>query len=133
MEESPYPFDPVPTRARADGWTPERQRRFIAQLARTGIVAVAAREVGMGQTSAYNLRRRKGAESFAAAWDDALDEGRLRAFDVAMSAALHGTMKPRFYRGRFTGTVVHDYDTSLTLAALRGPPVATGARRTGRK
>ncbi|MGZ8337478.1 MAG: hypothetical protein ACXWU1_12525, partial [Allosphingosinicella sp.] len=31
----PPPFDPVPTRVRRDGWTPERQRAFLAALAET--------------------------------------------------------------------------------------------------
>ena len=50
------PFLPVPLRARADGWTPERQARFIGLLAETGSVAEAARRVGMGRESAWRLR-----------------------------------------------------------------------------
>jgi hypothetical protein len=63
------PFLPVPLRARADGWTPERQARFIGLLAETGSVAEAARRVGMARESAWRLRRRPGAASFAHAWD----------------------------------------------------------------
>ena len=63
------PFLPVPLRARADGWTPERQAGFIGLLAETGSVAEAARRVGMTRESAWRLRRRVGAESFAHAWD----------------------------------------------------------------
>ena len=63
------PFLPVPLRARADGWTPERQALFIGLLAETGSVAEAARRVGMGRESAWRLRRRALAESFAHAWD----------------------------------------------------------------
>src|SRR5688572_5436047 len=63
------PFLPVPLRARADGWTPERQARFIGLLAETGSVAKAARRVGMGRESAWRLRQRAEAESFAHAWD----------------------------------------------------------------
>jgi NAD-dependent oxidoreductase involved in siderophore biosynthesis len=62
----------VPCRARRDGWTAERQRTFIAALARTGRVGRSALEAGMSRESAYRLRRRKGAESFAAAWDEIL-------------------------------------------------------------
>jgi hypothetical protein len=65
-------FTPVPGRARRDGWTAERQRAFIAALARTGCVGRAAAEAGMRRESAYRLKRRKGAESFAAAWDSIL-------------------------------------------------------------
>src|SRR6188472_1775779 len=63
------PFLPVPLRARADGWTADRQARFIGLLAETGSVAEAARRVGMGRESAWRLRRNAGAGSFAHAWD----------------------------------------------------------------
>ena len=63
------PFLPVPLRTRADGWTPERQAKFIGLLAETGSVAEAARGVGMSRMAAYRLRRRAGAESLAHAWD----------------------------------------------------------------
>lgn len=65
-------FMPVPARARRDGWTPERQRVFIAALARTGCVGRAAAAAGMSRESAYRLRRREGAARFAAAWDSIL-------------------------------------------------------------
>ncbi len=63
------PFVPVPTRARRDGWTPGRQAQFIGALAETGSVAAAAARAGMSRESAWRLRARDGAESFAAAWD----------------------------------------------------------------
>jgi len=114
-----YAFTPVPTRLnRHDGWTPERQRRFVAALAAMGSVARAARAVGMGITSSYNLRRRAGAESFAAAWDTALEEGRCRAFDRAMDRAVNGFLVPRFYRGQIIG-YLHRHDDAMTIAALR--------------
>lgn len=61
-------FDPVPRKFRHDGWTPERQRAFIAALADTGYVSQACAIVGMTAVGAYYLRRQPGAESFAAAW-----------------------------------------------------------------
>lgn len=55
----PIPFTPVPfARVRRDGWTQARQRAFIDQLARIGLVGVAARAVGMSAKSAYALRKR---------------------------------------------------------------------------
>src|SRR5687768_4919529 len=41
-----YRWVPVRRRARLDGWTEEKQRRFIETLADTGLVNVAARAVG---------------------------------------------------------------------------------------
>ena len=119
-DDDPLPeFTAVPlSRSRRDGWTAERQRAFIAALARTGVVAAAARAVGMGVTSAYNLRRRPGAESFARAWTVVETAARERAFAFVADQAINGTTRPRFYRGRFVGAA-HRYETRLALAALR--------------
>lgn len=124
MSDSPLPedipaFTPVPvSRSRHDGWTAAKQRGFIVALAESGLVAKAAKAVGMGVTSAYNLRRRPGAESFAAAWEDALAGARDRALALIRHRAIHGTTEPRFYRGRFVGLATR-YETRLALAALR--------------
>lgn len=62
-------FTPVPRKCqRHDGWTPERQRDFIAALADTGSVEAACKAVDMAQRGAYELRRQPGAEGFRAAW-----------------------------------------------------------------
>ena len=55
---APTPFDPVPVRARSDGWTPQKQREFIEALADTGVVREAAARGGMTQRSAWRLRGR---------------------------------------------------------------------------
>ena len=65
-------FEPVQRRYRHDGWTPERQRAFIAALAEWGNVTAAAETVGMTPEGAYYLRRQPGAESFHQAWETAL-------------------------------------------------------------
>ncbi|MFZ5793581.1 MAG: hypothetical protein ACRCS5_00255 [Sphingomonas sp.] len=115
-------FTPVPSASpRHDGWTPERQRAFLQQLARIGVVSAAAGAVGMSAKSAYALRKRAGAESFAAAWEAALGEGRDRARDLAIERALIGTATPIFYRGRQIG-VRQAFDNRLVLAVLRAMP-----------
>jgi molybdenum-dependent DNA-binding transcriptional regulator ModE len=63
------PFLPVPLRARADGWTAERQARFIGMLAETGSVSEAARAVGMSRMATYRLRRRLDAAAARGGWD----------------------------------------------------------------
>lgn len=71
--DSSFPaFELVPRRFRHDGWTPERQRAFIAALAEWGNVTHAAESAGMTSVAAYQLRRQPGAESFRKAWDAAL-------------------------------------------------------------
>jgi hypothetical protein len=62
-------FNPVPLRSRADGWTPDLQLRFIVALSRGLTPGEAAASVGKNRQNAYALRKRRGAESFAAAWD----------------------------------------------------------------
>jgi hypothetical protein len=99
-EFTPPDFIPVPLdRARHDGWTAERQQQFLVALGVMGSVGQAARAVGMGRISAYNLRKRAGAESFAAAWDMALTYGRSRMFSVAMDRVLNGVTVVRVHKG----------------------------------
>ncbi len=62
-------FTPVPLRRRADGWSPDMQLRFIVALSNGFTPGEAARSVGKNRQNAYALRKRPGAESFAAAWD----------------------------------------------------------------
>ena len=118
--EEPYPFDPVPSAsARHDGWTAERQRRFIAALGKIGIVSAAARAAGMSPKSAYALLKRAGPESgFAWAWAEAQEMGRLSVHLTAVDRAIHGVEVPVFYRGRQCGTR-RVYNDRLLIAALR--------------
>lgn len=64
-------FTPVPVRYRRDGWTPARQRAFIAALAGRGCVLAACRRVGKSAEAFYQLARRPDAASFRAARDAA--------------------------------------------------------------
>lgn len=125
-------FAPVPLRARADGWTPLRQAAFLAALALTQSVCAAARRVGMARETAYRLRRRAGARSFAAAWDAVL--GRAAAARRKVTAgeraqrAFAGLLKPLIYAGRHVATIVKADNCALLghMARLargeRAPP-----------
>lgn len=113
-------FAPVPVKPRHDGWTPARQVRFVLALARGCSVVGAAAQVGQSRQTAYQLRRRAGAEGFAAAWDAALDfagaaSGLARGGIVG---GLGGLLVPRFYRGRLIGFVQRD-DSAGLLATLK--------------
>jgi hypothetical protein len=59
-------------RIRCDGWTPERQLRFLDTLVATRSVVKAAAAAGMSRESAYRLRNRREGALFAALWDQAL-------------------------------------------------------------
>src|SRR3954470_1999457 len=56
-------------RARSDGWTAERQLRFLDALASTRSVAKAAAFAGMSREGAYRLRNRSHGTLFALLWD----------------------------------------------------------------
>ncbi|MFA7596703.1 MAG: hypothetical protein WCY92_10125 [Novosphingobium sp.] len=101
-------FTPVPVRARRDGWTPERQARFLGWLAQTGCVAKAAAKLGMARETAYRLRRREGAGSFAHAWDAVMTirngreaPRRKVTLDERWVLAMEGGFVVRMRRGRF--------------------------------
>ena len=93
-------FTPVPhQRNRIDGWTPETQANFIRALEAMGSVGRAAKAVGMGRRSAYRLRERADAASFAAAWDRAISTGRIHQFSIAMDRAINGVTIVRVMKG----------------------------------
>jgi hypothetical protein len=65
-------FEPVPRQVpRPNGWTPDRQREFIARLAHFGSPKLAADSMGKNVSGVAALYKQKGAESFRAAWDAA--------------------------------------------------------------
>jgi hypothetical protein len=68
------------------------------------------------------LRTREGAESFATAWDRAIEDGRLRQFDYAMERALNGVTTVRVLRGGSI-TVQSGPDMKLINSALRDVPM----------
>jgi hypothetical protein len=100
-------FAPVPVRARRDGWTPKKQYFFILGIAHGFIPAKAAQILGMTRKSAYELRRKPGAEGFAAAWRAAAVRARQRRHAARRPSlaqrALHGEWYPRLYQGRLIG------------------------------
>lgn len=121
-EDDLLAFTPVPMlRKRANGWTPERQRRFIYALQIMGSVGPAVRAVGMGRASAYRLRERAGAESFAEAWDIAFETGQDRQFHSAIDLAINGVTTIRVLRGGMVD-VTSGPDRKLLHAALLPPP-----------
>ena len=76
------PPSPPHKRIRRDGWTVDRQVKFIMALNKTGSVTHAAVAAGMSRESAYRLRRRPGRQDFARAWDAAVArKGHTPAFE----------------------------------------------------
>ena len=108
------PFYPVPTRTRRDGWTAQRQADFLGMLGETGSVMGACEAVGMSRKSAYALRARPGAASFAAAWDAALGAPvrKVAVMDLHFLAH-HGLIRPVLFRGRYRGVQCKPDDSAL--------------------
>lgn len=94
------PFDGIAledSRKRLAGWSAERQRLFLSNLAETGSVHLASAAARLSARSAYRLRARSPA--FAAAWDtaDQLAVGRLSA--LAFDRAIHGRTEQVWHEG----------------------------------
>ncbi|WP_066798286.1 hypothetical protein [Sphingomonas soli] len=114
FDPADYKWVPVRRRKRDDGWTEEKQRRFIETLADTGMVEEAARTVGMSRQSCYRLRRTPGAEAFARAWDAAVQQAALHLVDLAFDRAINGSDEPIFDReGRRVGRRMKTNDRLL--------------------
>ncbi|MEA2998435.1 MAG: hypothetical protein QOK17_268 [Sphingomonadales bacterium] len=127
--KEPVPeFTPVPRKYRYDGWTPERQKAFIAALAETGCVDRAARLVNIAQTNCYELRRAPGAEEFRRAWDAALDFGLKRLKDIAFERAIEGHLVPVFVGGKLMG-FRRVYNDKLLMFCLRHYGQDAGGKR----
>jgi hypothetical protein len=114
-------FTPVPLRFRKDGWTPARQADFLGRLAETGSVSAAARHVGKTRESAYRLRDKDGAQSFAAAWDFILAEprrARKSTTDLLQHRMAYGKLRPVMRGGRHVATL-HSPDNDAVLQLYR--------------
>src|SRR6187549_2593635 len=113
------PFYPVPTRTRRDGWTVQRQADFLGMLAETGSVMGACEAIGMSRKSAYALRTRPGAESFAAAWDAALGAPVRKVTPPDLEIrAYEGLIHLVTFRGRYRASWARPDDSAL-LRLLR--------------
>ena len=118
-----YDWVPVLKKRRKDGWSPDKQRAFIEELADSGSVVTAAMSVNMSESSAYRLRRAPGAEAFDRAWGAAIDAASKKLLDAAFERALVGTDEPVFDReGRRIGRRLRQSDRLLMfLLRAYGP------------
>jgi hypothetical protein len=103
---------------RRNSISPERQQRFIAALAASGIVTQAARVIGASLEALYRLRHQPSAEQFSKAWDAAIDRGMARLEDCALERALVGEERPVVRGGEIIGSWRY-HDTRLLMFLLR--------------
>lgn len=113
-------FQPVPRNGKASasrGWTPARQASFLAHLAATGSVTLAAKSCGLTRAGAYALRAAPGAASFAAAWDKSVQIGISALKAEAIDRAINGTTETVWHAGKQVGTRTR-YNNQLTMRLL---------------
>jgi hypothetical protein len=120
-------FDLAPTRKRHAGWTAERQRRFIEHLSLTGNVGEACAIVGVASSSAYRLRNRAGAESFARAWDAALRLCPTRLVAIGLDRAINGRVERHYKDGELVMERRIPSDYLLTWFISRLDPLQFGS------
>ncbi|MEY4268789.1 MAG: hypothetical protein RLZZ58_5 [Pseudomonadota bacterium] len=104
---------------RADGWGAGRQAAFLGHLADHGVVADAARAVGMSLGGGYALRRQARGYAFSLGWEAALIIARRVLTDRLMSAAIRGE-EARWVREDGVTTYVR-HNAKLSLALLDRP------------
>ncbi len=107
----------VPDAQRYDGWTPEKQKRFLTALARGHNVTKACAIVGMSRQTAYALRDSARGAAFALGWKAAQLRSRDCLADELMDRAFNGV------RESVTGddgriTTRHRYDNQLAWKML---------------
>ena len=107
----------VPDAQRYDGWTPEKQKRFLIALARGHNVTKACAIVGMARSTAYALRDSARGAAFALGWKAAQLRSRDCLADELMDRAFNGV------RESVTGddgriTTRHRYDNQLAWKML---------------
>ncbi|MDB5669007.1 MAG: hypothetical protein JWL74_1957, partial [Alphaproteobacteria bacterium] len=134
-----YRWVPVRRRPRLDGWTEEKQRRFIEVLADTGLVSAAAIAVGMSREGANRLRRSPHGAAFARAWDAARHHCGGVVEDIAFERALEGVEHNVYDEWGEVVTTKRVYNDRLLMFLLRhlkperyasaAPSAATGAPR----
>ena len=104
---------------------------FLAALREVPVASRACGAVGIERSTAY--RAREIDESFATAWDDAMEEGIDKAEQEAFRRAVEGTDKGVWHQGALVGSerVYSDAMLALVLKARRKSVYAERKELTG--
>ena len=104
-------------RQRHDGWSPDRQRGFLAAIADGHTVEAAAQSVGMSATAAYSFRRRAPGAPFALGWSAANLLAREKLVATLWSRAFDGQVDT-ITRADGSTYTRHRFDNRLGSAML---------------
>lgn len=102
-------------------WTPKKQAEFLAGLAQGYPVVRAAKRCNVSPSLVYE--RRQADPEFAAAWDEALEQGTQVLEEEARRRAVEGVTKEKgiYYRGDLIGTEIEiEYSDTLLMFLLKG-------------
>ncbi|RIA37740.1 hypothetical protein DFR49_3628 [Hephaestia caeni] len=116
-ETTAAPQLPAPRAQRHDGWTPDRQRAFLENVAEGYSAEQACRIVGMAPSSAYALRRRAAGAAFAIGWRAANLLARDKVADTLLARAIDGQVDT-YTRADGTEVTRHRYDNRLASTML---------------
>jgi hypothetical protein len=103
--------------------TGERQERFLAALAETGIVSAAVEIAGTSRTRVYELRKRSA--DFAAAWEEAEEKAADALEAEAWRRAVVGIQEPLVSGGKLVREddgqpiAIRRYSDTLMIALLK--------------
>jgi len=107
----------VPDHIRYDGWTAEKQKRFLTALSLGHPITRACAIVDMSRQSAYALRNAARGAAFRLAWDAALLRSRDVLADDLMERALNGVSTTRT-DGKGRTVTRHRHDNTLAWRML---------------
>lgn len=102
-------------KARRNGMTPARRRRFLEHLAATCNVIASAKSAGLSYNTFYTLRRND--PDFAAAWEQAIQTGYDRLEEALLARALRGVAPPDFTPDAIAVELVDHSSDDRTRAA----------------
>lgn len=107
----------VPDAARYDGWTAEKQKRFLIALSRGHSITQACAIVDMSRQSAYALRTSAKGAAFRLGWDAAVLRARDVLADELMDRAFNG-VRESITADNGAITIRHRHDNQLAFKML---------------
>lgn len=108
----------------------KKRKAFISALAVTGRPLEAAKAVGYASTQHLHKLRRED-ETFAEAWDEALESAGDVFKDEAIRRAVTGVLEPDYHKGEIVGYTVKYSDAMLMFIIKQNDPTYRDAGRGG--
>jgi len=101
---------------RHDGFTPEKRKRFLKTLAKTGCISDAARVAGISRNTAGRWRRKDGA--FAKECGAAIEMAGSHVEVLAWERGVTGIEEPIYHYGKLVGTRIKRSDCIFRMLLM---------------